>query len=178
MRAEAGKAKRKRCTASVGGVVVASASVSTSRDKSWHRVPCHGFSLASPDDSLPGRVWPRPREAWLETSVKATTRTRRVRRQHGAASTRKCIMRRVRDALANALANVREPLHYSESRHARGTRHTQPTSVHIHTPTSFSAYHGVPQRGARLPAGRARTRALHTSPDPPPLAEPRLYEER
>lgn len=32
-----------------------------------------------------------------------------------------------------------------------------------------------PLRGTRLPSGRARTREPHTSPDPPPLAEPR-YE--
>ena len=44
---------------------------------------------------------------------------------------------------------------------------------HVHTPTTRHTM--GPLRGTRLPSGRARTREPHTSPDPPPLAEPR-YE--
>jgi len=85
VRKAAGSAKRSRCTASVGGVVVASAAVRTSRDRSWQWVPGRGSSSDSAIPDPPEPRPPRPRLAAHVVATKASRRRRRVRCCPGSA---------------------------------------------------------------------------------------------
>ena len=64
----------------VGGVVVASAAVRTSRDRSWQWVPSRGFSSDSPDSAIPDPPGPRPPRPRLAAHVVVTKASRRRRR--------------------------------------------------------------------------------------------------
>jgi len=79
VRKAAGSAKRSRCTASVEGVVVASATVRTSRDRSWQCVPGRGFRSDSPDSPIPDPPGPRPPWPRLAAHVVVTNSRRRRR---------------------------------------------------------------------------------------------------
>eukprot|EP00964_Phaeocystis_antarctica_P080794 scaffold50475_cov66-Phaeocystis_antarctica.AAC.12 len=69
----------------VGGVVVASAAVRTSRDRSWQWVPGRGFSSDSAIPDPPEPRPPRPRLAAHVVATKASRRRRRVRCCPGSA---------------------------------------------------------------------------------------------
>ena len=93
VRKAAGSAKRSRCTASVGGVVVASAAVRTSRDRSWQWVPSRGFSSDSPDSAIPDPPGPRPPRPRLAAHVVVTKASRRRRRVRCCPGSAMCVVR-------------------------------------------------------------------------------------